>query len=111
MIKHIFYCNGTLHLVLKAKWYDLIKSGIKKEEYRELTEYWARRLLFFPYTIGRSMPRNFISVCFHRGYTNEKSYYALDDIRATRECFWEMLRLDISDFFKSDIIEITGLKL
>ena len=80
MIKHIFYCNGTLHLVLKAKWYDIIKSGIKKEEYRELTEYWARRLLFFPYTIGRSMHRNFISVCFHRGYTNEKSYYEFNGI-------------------------------
>ena len=35
MIKHIFFHNGTLHLVLKSKWYDLIKSGIKKEEYRE----------------------------------------------------------------------------
>lgn len=80
MIKHIFYCNGTLHLVLRAKWYDLIKSGIKKEEYRELTEYWARRLLFFPYTIGRSLHRNFISVCFHRGYTNEKRYYEFNGI-------------------------------
>lgn len=80
MIKHIFFHNGTLHLVLKAKWYDLIKSGIKKEEYRELTAYWARRLLFFPYTIGRSMPRNFISVCFHRGFTNEKSYYEFNGI-------------------------------
>lgn len=80
MIKHLFYCNGTLHLVLKAKWYDLIKRGIKKEEYRELTEYWARRLLFFPYTIGRSMHRNFISVCFHNGYTNEKMCYEFNGI-------------------------------
>ena len=26
----------TLHLVLKSKWYDMIASGEKKEEYREL---------------------------------------------------------------------------
>lgn len=33
-----------LHLTLKAKWYDLIASGEKKEEYRDLKEYWANRL-------------------------------------------------------------------
>lgn len=34
----------TLTLSLKKKWFDLIKSGIKKEEYRECTEYWMKRL-------------------------------------------------------------------
>lgn len=33
-----------LHLPLKKKWYDMIKSGEKKEEYRELSKYWIRRL-------------------------------------------------------------------
>lgn len=28
-----------LKLVLKKKWYDMIASGIKKEEYRDATEY------------------------------------------------------------------------
>lgn len=34
-----------LHLTLKKKWFDMIVSGEKKEEYREITGYWAQRLL------------------------------------------------------------------
>ena len=37
----------TLHLNLKKKWFDMIKSGEKKEEYREITEYWAVRFIDF----------------------------------------------------------------
>ncbi|MBD5364814.1 MAG: hypothetical protein HDR79_07730 [Bacteroides sp.] len=33
-----------LHLVLKRKWWDMIASGEKKEEYRSLTPYWFTRL-------------------------------------------------------------------
>lgn len=36
-----------LQLTLNKKWFDLIKSGEKKEEYREIKGYWARRLLDF----------------------------------------------------------------
>ncbi len=32
----------TLHLNLKRKWYDMIESGEKKEEYREMSPYWGR---------------------------------------------------------------------
>lgn len=62
--------KDTLNLVLKANWYELIKAGIKKEEYREITKYWERRLCFFPY--DKKQPRDFITVCFHKGYTKEK---------------------------------------
>ena len=33
-----------LHLTLKKKWFDMIASGEKKEEYREIKWYWVRRL-------------------------------------------------------------------
>lgn len=36
--------NNTLFLPLKAKWYDMIESGIKTEDYREFKEYWFKRL-------------------------------------------------------------------
>lgn len=36
---------ATLHLVLKSYWYDLIASGEKTEEYREIKPYWEKRLL------------------------------------------------------------------
>lgn len=34
----------TLHLTLKKKWFDMIASGEKKEEYREIKPYWVNRL-------------------------------------------------------------------
>lgn len=34
----------TLTLSLKKKWFDLIKAGIKKEEYRETKPFWKKRL-------------------------------------------------------------------
>lgn len=34
-----------LYLPLKIKWFNLTKSGIKTEDYREVNEYWSRRLL------------------------------------------------------------------
>lgn len=34
----------VLHLTLKKKWFDLIASGAKKEEYREIKPYWNQRL-------------------------------------------------------------------
>ena len=57
----------TLHLVLKAKWYDMIASGEKKEEYRENTSYWMKR-------IGK--PHD--AVCFHKGYTNTTMTFAIE---------------------------------
>lgn len=35
-----------LHLILKRKWFEMIESGIKTEEYRDLSEYWVHRLCF-----------------------------------------------------------------
>lgn len=34
----------TLHLVVTKRWYDAIANG-KNEEYRDLTDYWIKRLL------------------------------------------------------------------
>ena len=34
-----------LHLVLKNQWYQMIESGIKKEEYREIKPYWQSRFM------------------------------------------------------------------
>jgi len=35
---------AVLRLTLKKKWFDMIKAGIKKEEYREVKRYWIQRL-------------------------------------------------------------------
>lgn len=33
-----------LHLPLKKEWYEMIESGIKTEEYREVKPHWIKRL-------------------------------------------------------------------
>jgi len=34
----------ALQLVLKRKWFEMIASGEKGEEYRDITDYWVQRL-------------------------------------------------------------------
>lgn len=36
----------NLQLSLKRKWFELTKAGIKTEDYREITPYWFKRLVF-----------------------------------------------------------------
>ena len=41
--------NKTLCLPLKKEWYEMIESGVKTEEYREIKPYWNKRFFkFFP---------------------------------------------------------------
>lgn len=64
-----------LDLVLKGRWYDLIKSGKKKFEYREVKPYWDKRLFSKPYTHIR----------FRRGYTKETMLFELTGIERVYE--------------------------
>lgn len=65
-----------LHLPLKAKWYEMQERGEKTEEYRELTEYWRKRLIdqetlrVKPYT----------HVLFRYGYTKRCFIHKIDSI-------------------------------
>lgn len=58
-----------LHLTLKKKWFDMILSGEKKEEYREIKPYWITRLSQ-PYVPGKVNSRNtnYDIVRFRNGY-------------------------------------------
>jgi hypothetical protein len=49
----------VLHLTLKREWFDMIASGVKREEYREIKPYWHKRLS------GQS----FDAVHFRNGYS------------------------------------------
>lgn len=49
--------NKTLTLSLSRKWFDMIASSEKTEEYREIKDFWVRRLVQIPYTYeGRDDP-------------------------------------------------------
>lgn len=91
--------NGaTLDLVLKVKWYEMIESGEKREEYRKIGDYWAKRLFVSPDAPNRvsGVPtpsygdctnehprafRDFAFVRFHRAYTSTVMTFAVDGIR------------------------------
>lgn len=49
---------NNLYLTLKYKWYDLIESGQKTSEYREIKPFWDKRL-----------NKHYDTVTFQRGYS------------------------------------------
>ena len=55
----------VLHLTLKKQWFDMIESGEKKEEYREIDQYWQDRLTKDYYAKG------FDLVVFKNGYQKD----------------------------------------
>jgi hypothetical protein len=73
----------VLHLTLKKKWFDMIASGEKKEEYRDMKEYWWKRLC----TVGpvkyslatilnegeqiTSLFKDYTHVSFRNGYSKD----------------------------------------
>lgn len=65
----------TLHLTLNRKWFLMIASGEKKEEYRELKPYWDKRLtreheLGGHYALQGSF-KNFDIVSANNGYQKD----------------------------------------
>jgi len=61
----------TLQLTIKSKWFNLILSGEKKEEYREIKEYWIKRLQV-PVNTGATLFQNYNYVQFTNGYGKDK---------------------------------------
>lgn len=59
----------TLKLVLKKKWYDLIEKGIKREEYREIKDYYTQRLFFTGFSV---CVRKYDYVTFYLGYQKNR---------------------------------------
>ena len=50
-----------LHLTLKKQWFDMIASGKKREEYREMKPYWHKRL----------MGKTYDAIHFRNGYSRD----------------------------------------
>ena len=67
-----------IHLVLTFEWYDMIDRREKREEYREIKDYYKRMLLRnYEYVKDSKcqwmfLYRNIRSVILHRGYTKTK---------------------------------------
>lgn len=72
-----------LHLNLKKKWFDMILSGEKKEEYRDMSEYWKRIFqdhsdkfkMLIKIKNNHFYPEDVI-ICFSNGYAkNRRQFY------------------------------------
>lgn len=89
-----------LHLPLKSEWYNLIESGTKTEEYREIKPYWIKRLctketlrkinvdsvsndriaLSTLYSMNLVQFKNFNKVKFTYGYTKKSMTFEVVNI-------------------------------
>lgn len=81
----------TLNLILKKKWYDLIKQGIKLEEYRDIKPYYSKKFLYgCVYCEGEEctnkcidfaiIPEKYNIVKLRLGYTDKYMLYYIDKI-------------------------------
>lgn len=61
----------TLHLILKKKWFDLIKSGEKKEEYRDIKRLYFARLVEKHIGTEQYCFKEFDTVTFQLGYAKD----------------------------------------
>lgn len=92
---HAFNEIEAVHLPLKAKWYDMIESGEKKEEYRLLSHHWkkffcwTRRVVRCKddnlkcgrcYKVTSECPYPFGAVVFRYGYTKRFMVWRVDSI-------------------------------
>jgi len=99
-----------LDLPLKKEWYDMIESGVKKEEYRQIKPHWCNRLLYkyplgikcydghmfdsitetnienplchsYKYLIPKYGTRGYTHVRFRYGYTKRTMLFELKEIK------------------------------
>lgn len=56
----------VLHLTLKKKWFNMIASGDKKEEYREIKKHWISRIIPSGNLVDPC--RDFSAIEFKNGY-------------------------------------------
>ena len=63
--------NSTLVLPIKGKWFRMILSGEKGEEYRTRKPYWEKRFLKY---FGQTMDER-KRIIFRNGYGNDKPQF------------------------------------
>ena len=67
-----------LPLVLKKRWYDMIASGEKKEEYREYKDFWIKRIeKWQDDRVDRECPD---VIAFSKGYRKPDMCFLCDKI-------------------------------
>ena len=96
---------ATLQLNLIKKWFDLTLQGVKKEEYRDITPFWAKRLLCMEngdnLTICYSK-ETIERLCVSLKYWKELDYASIEKVLDTFHIkFKEYLNTDFRNGYKS----------
>ncbi|MCE7997054.1 MAG: ASCH domain-containing protein [Roseivirga sp.] len=67
----------VFHLNLIRKWFDMIRSGEKPEEYREITAYWRKRFKKHSHIhVGSTWwPCDKVRVIFSNGYAKDRDQF------------------------------------
>ena len=59
----------TLHLVTSAKWFEMIRKGIKTVDYREIKQYYGRLFSCGQIRINGMYYQDYqVNICLHLGY-------------------------------------------
>lgn len=66
-----------LHLTLHRVWFDAIALGVKREEFREVKPYWARRL-FEAITPNRIEAIRYDEIHFRNGYAKSAPWMRVE---------------------------------
>jgi hypothetical protein len=76
----IFTTKEHLHLNLKARWFDMILSGEKKQEYRDLSSYWEARFeKLFPKDFKGEMYFPIVeTIIFSNGYAKDRRQFEIE---------------------------------
>lgn len=90
-----------LHLTLKKKWFDLIASGEKVEEYREVKPYWTKRL------VKNGKFKHFDEVYFKNGYGKDSPFMRVEFIRIV---FSKSCMSDGEELYVVELGEILEIK-
>jgi hypothetical protein len=75
-----------LHLTLKKKWFDLVSSGEKKIEYRQIKHYWTTRI----WNDFDNTPQVFSEVHFRNGYSKDAPFMRVAFIKITKNKYYEI---------------------
>jgi len=72
--------GNVLYLNLKKKWFDMIAKGEKTEEYREIKEYWLKRLFLYDGSVPFDKPMldEIITELKKKPYSFDDLYYWAD---------------------------------
>ena len=84
--RYKYHHRSDMVMTLKKKWFDMILSGVKTEEYREMKLYWEKRFINYfgrYYDFSQDTPtlvwnQQRKDIVFRNGYGNDKPQFTAE---------------------------------